>query len=241
MKKIFLTSSLGTNIKIDGIKIPKSLDNSNNIIEQLKESLPHYKKFIYMASAPSNYENNDTYSSVVYESLKLSGITFGKYVLVDYRYEGNLEEEIKDASLILLSGGDPKEEMDYFEEINFRNIIRGYDGVLLGQSAGSMNMAKVVVCPPEDISQIGGNYVFNGLDIIDINIEPHFAIDIDTSLEEIILIRKELLKISEDHTLYGLTDGSHIVFLNDEYILYGDAYLIKDRKTTKINKIVKGK
>lgn len=237
MKKIFLTSSLGTNIKVDGVKIPKILDNSNNLIEQLKESLPHYNKIIYMASSPSNYENNDTYSSVVYESFKLSGITFNEYVLVDYRYEGNLEEEIKDASLMLLSGGDTKEEMEFFEEINLKNKLKKYEGVLLGQSAGSMNMAKKVICPPEDVNQIGENYIFDGLDIININIEPHFILNIDTSLEESVLLRKELLKISDKHTLYALTDGSHIVFSDGKYTLYGDAYIIRNRNIKKISLI----
>lgn len=39
--------------------------------------------------------------------------------------------------------------MKYFEEIGLREILKDYNGVIIGQSAGSLNLATIVVCAPE--------------------------------------------------------------------------------------------
>ena len=39
-------------------------------------------------------------------------------------------------------------QMNYFNEINLTDILKKYEGVVLGKSAGAMNCSKTVFCAP---------------------------------------------------------------------------------------------
>ena len=71
MKKIFLTSNLGCSYKVDGIRYPKTINNVNGIIEQLKENLKDEGTLLFFCSDPSDYEKNDNYAKVTFERTKL--------------------------------------------------------------------------------------------------------------------------------------------------------------------------
>ncbi|UKI58963.1 MAG: hypothetical protein L6V81_07135 [Clostridium sp.] len=47
-------------------------------------------------------------------------------------------------------GGDPKKEMDSINEYGLSNILRDRDGITIGVSAGSINMAKDAIYMDED-------------------------------------------------------------------------------------------
>ena len=47
-------------------------------------------------------------------------------------------------------GGDPKKEMSYINEYDLAKILLDRDGITIGVSAGSINMAKDVIYRDED-------------------------------------------------------------------------------------------
>lgn len=101
---------------------------------------------MFITSSPNNYEVNDSYANITYDSFNMSGFNFQNHILVDYRYNGNLQEDIKKSDIIFLSGGHTPTEMAYFEEIKLRDLLKDYDGIIIGQSAGALNLANTVVC-----------------------------------------------------------------------------------------------
>ena len=231
MKKIFLTSNLGCSYKVNGIRVAKPIDNENKIIEQIKTNLSKENIMLFICSSPDDYERNDNHAKITFDSFNMSGFNFKKLIIIDHRYNGNIKSDIKSSDLIFLAGGHTLTEMKFFEEINLRELLENYNGVIIGQSAGSLNLADTVVCGPECDEEIGTNYIWKGLGKTSINIEPHFILNPPVSE---LKIRKELLDLSIDYDIYAICDGSHIFDNGVSQILYGEGYLINNKKVKKI-------
>ncbi len=232
MKHVFLTSDVGCIKKIDGVRIVSPIDDSNGIIEQIKKCLVKEDTFVYFASDPTCSHKTDMYAKFVFDSFKLSGFNFKNYIIIDDRFDGDLKNVVDSADIVFLTGGDTKTQMDFFERIGLRNILKDYKGVIIGQSAGSMNLANLVVCPPEDESV--STYIWNGLGIVDINIEPHFSED-DFSKDD--FYNNKLKEISKIYPLYAYGDGAHIYYDGFNYSIYGNVYYLFDSKLEEINSV----
>ena len=235
MKKVFLTSDMGCSKKENGIRCCTKINNENKIIEQIKESLDNENTFVFITSNPDDYKTNDNYANLTFNSFNISGFDFKKLIIIDNRYLNNLENTIKNSDLIFLAGGNTEIEMNFFEKIKLREILKNYNGVIIGQSAGAINLANIAVCSPEYEEEIGKKYVWPGLEKTNINIEPHFHLETNNPLEE--KLRKELLSLSEKYNIYAIKDGTHIFDNGKEITLYGEAYLIKNKIITKISDI----
>lgn len=231
MQKVFLTSDIGCSKKVNGVRITKEIENKNGLVDQLKSQIGKTDTFVFVASSPDNYEKNDSYANGIFQGFKMSGFDFNKLILIDDRYNGNIEADINQADVVFLSGGHTPTEMAYFEKINLKDLLKDYQGVIIGLSAGSLNLAETVVCSPEYEEEIGNIYTWKGLGKTNINVEPHFTV---MPLDADFLLREELLKISLDYPLYALCDGSHIFDNGNEQVLYGEAYYIDKGKITNI-------
>ena len=229
--KVFLTSDVGCIKNIDGVRTVSPIDNSNGIVEQIKSLLSKEETFVYFCSDPACYDKTDMYANYAFKSFKLSGFNFKNFIIIDDRFNGDLKSVVESADIVFLSGGDTKTQMDYFERIGLRDILKEYDGIIIGQSAGALNLANLVVCPPEDESV--STYTWNGLGIVDINIEPHFSID-DFSKDE--FYSNKLKEISETYPLYAYGDGAHIYY-DGNYSIYGEVYYLLDSKLERVNDI----
>lgn len=229
--KVFLTSDVGCIKKINGVRTVSRIDNSNGIVEQIKSLLLKEETFVYFCSDPACFDKTDMYANYAFESFKLSGFNFKNFIIIDDRFNGDLKSVVEGADIVFLTGGDTKTQMDYFERIGLRDILKEYNGIIIGQSAGAMNLANLVVCPPEDESV--STYTWNGLGIVDINIEPHFSMD-DFSNDE--FYSNKLKEISETYPLYAYGDGAHIYY-DGNYSIYGEVYYLFDSKLDRVNNI----
>lgn len=238
---IYLTSDLGTSEKINGERIPCKINNINSIIEQLKEDIKKYENFVFIASNPSNYEKTDISSKVVFNSFELSGLAFKHFFVIDDR-TSNIGEIIKDADLIFLSGGHVPTQNEFFNKIDLRSKLKKSKAVIIGQSAGSMNLAKKVYNYPEMLSEINDPKFLNGLAMTNISIVPHFDkekgnVQVEPDID---LMNNYLIKDSYKIPLYCVENGSHIRINQSKIEFYGNIYLIKDGQTIKISSNEKG-
>ena len=112
-------------------------------------------------------------------------------------------------------------------------MFNEYDGIIIGQSAGSINLAKSVYNSPENGDDSEPVY-FDGLGLSDINIEPHFVLETEGFDEMQMYQRKHLIEESNNRDIYGLTDGAHILQIGDNITIYGKTFLIKDGRISQI-------
>lgn len=225
--KLLFTSDTKHYHKKEGRKIPNEIDNTNGITDQLKQLIQENNAILYIASSPDDSEKVDDYASLIFNGLKLSGITFSDYLILDNRTKDKTVEYIKRANVIFLSGGDTYIQNEFFKQIHLKKLLQDFDGVIIGQSAGSINMAEYVYNSPEE-KELSEPIYFEGLGLSNINIEPHFILD-TTGFDELQMYqRNHLLEESKRRPIYALCDGSHILETEDSITVYGNAFLVKD-------------
>ena len=173
MSTLFLTS--GPHFYKDGKYglISDRVTNKDLILE-LKRELKGYSNLVFICSSPSDYENTEKYSSLIAKSLSLSGLKFDMVDIIDDRNWLFSRSLVSNADLIILLGGDTLSQMEFFNNIELSEKLKKCSGLILGISAGTINMAKNAYCSKD---KDGETSYYEGLGLTNINIEPHFDIN----------------------------------------------------------------
>lgn len=176
-----LTSDFKNYEKKDGVKITHPMSNENGIVDQIKKVLIETKKVVFVASdinsAPDSVES---YARIFFDSMKMVGITFDEYYVLDGTKVDKAREYIENADLVFLCGGDTYNQHLFFEKMDLKLLLlllSSYSGVVMGQSAGAINMAEYCFNSPEELEESEPVF-FDGLGLTNINIEPHFEYDV---------------------------------------------------------------
>ena len=214
--------------EVNGKKVANELDNSNGIVDQIKNNLNKNNTILFIASSPDNKEKTNLYARLLFEALRLSDISFNEYLILDNSTISNVEEYINKADMTFLSGGDTYIQNEFFKKINLKEKLEKFNGFIIGQSAGAINMAYHAFNSPEK-KEKSEPVLFEGLGLTDINIEPHFVLD-DSNFDEFeIYQRNAILSESNNRIIYGQFDGAHILIDNDDNTTaYGETYLISN-------------
>lgn len=239
MKAIFLTSSLGGYIKtLQGNKYVNEIikcDNSNHFIDRLKLVVPKIDTFVFIASDPDCAQKTDEYSNIIVGALNLDNFDIKNLIIIDHRFSGDIKKTILSADVVFLAGGNVPKQNSYFKGINLKSILDIYNGVLIGQSAGSMNCSDVVYTQPEEKEEFeDGNYqrLITGLGLVDFAIMPHMnsAYEIDEYGHPTVM--QMCLEDSFNIPHYGIYDYGFIEIAENKAIAYGKTLYFKDGKCT---------
>ncbi len=237
MKTLILTSCLDLYHRDENRnRIPHSITNDNGIVDILKSKIKKFDNFLFVASVENNPQATDIYAKVTFESFSMT-IPFKNYNVLDIRTEDNAKELIKNADFIFLCGGHVPTQNQFFKNIKLKDLIKETNAVVCGGSAGSMNCANVVYCPPElEGESLDKNFkrYFSGLNLTNLNIMPHY----DTRFYEVLdgkqYWNEIVLPDSYKTKMLVLNDGSFVVEENKIQTLYGEAYIFEKGKIIKI-------
>lgn len=235
MKAVILTSSMGGYVLENEIKVASAIEDANGFVSKLKALTPKIRSFVFLASNPKAYEITDSYASLRKKSFELSGFEIQNFTVVDYRYKGDLSSLIKNADVILLAGGHVPTQSAYFKEIKLKEKLKAFKGVLIGQSAGSMNCAESVYVQPEYEKEAADkNFArcVSGLGLTKIKIMPHIDSAKDCLLGEVTPYEMSLAD-SYKYPHYGIADGAYIEIINGKTTFYGETYYFKEGKAVK--------
>ncbi len=233
MNTIFLSS-----MPLEDMKdISPKLNNINNFVTQLKE---YHKKgfdnFVYLPSNPIAHDINDFYADLYHKAFDNSDLKFKNCILVDDRNHTKVHEIIKAADIIILGGGELPRQNTFFNNIHLKQELINYDGIIVGMSAGSMNLADIVFDFPELDEQIGNPNFIKGLGYTDINIVPHYKpnernYNLESGLDA---WATYVLPHSHRINIYALVDGTHILIQDNHAEIFGEAYLVKNSIISKL-------
>lgn len=153
---------------------------------------------------------------------------------MDDRNKKVAEDIMKRSDVAFLAGGDTKTQLKFFDDINFRKILARYDGLVVGASAGAMNLCKLVACFPDDLNRINYDKLLTkGLGFYDKVLIPHF------DGENLIYKRNDedaldhLLELSERRELLAFDNDAFILVDGDMARFFGNFYVIKNRRCQK--------
>ena len=143
-------------------------------------------------------------------------------------------ELVKAADLIILAGGPTLAQNRFFAEVHLREAMADFGGVVLGISAGTMNSAETVYVQPELPGETRPEHprFLPGLGITKAQVLPHYQRTKTDILDGLRLFEDITYADSFGHTFFALPDGSYFYQDDDQLLLLGKAFLIRDGEKT---------
>ncbi|MBQ8554795.1 MAG: Type 1 glutamine amidotransferase-like domain-containing protein [Clostridia bacterium] len=234
---LFLTSSPCDDHVPDGCGLPCIYFERNAFVANLRAAVPEGARGLIIAAWPGAHAHNDEMADTFAGCFAHHGIHLSEFVLLDSRNQAEAASLVAQSGVILLAGGHVPTENAFFEEVGLRELLSGYDGVVMGISAGSMNAADTVYVQPEEAGEAVDPYFVRwtqGLGLTDKNILPHYNVVKDNILDGMRLFEDITYPDSAGHPLYVLVDGSYILERNGESVLHGEGYLLHNGVMEKI-------
>ena len=237
MKTIFLTSFVGGYRKTPNGKEVIKIDNSNHFIDRLKAIQKKWKTFVMVCSNPDCHEKTEEYTKIFSEAFNLDGFGIEKVYIIDHAFVGDIEKTILSADVVFITGGHTPTQNAYLQAIKLDKILSKYNGIVIGQSAGSMNMSKIVYCPPDCEEDLTDDYqkVFSGIGVTNIRIMPHMASAFSDNVDGKGKNTYDFcVEDSYQYPLYGIYDSGFIEIQGKLATAYGKTLLIKDGKCVEL-------
>lgn len=206
------------------------LNPQNELIERLQAVLPPNPRAVFVCSHPESHDMTCHFGADTASAFCLAGMAFSSYVVLDGQNMEYAAFLIENSDLIVFSGGHVPTQNDFLHDCGLRELLEGYDGVIMGISAGSMNLADEVYAQPEEAGESDPEFerFIPGLGLTDVNILPHYQKVKDNILDDLRLYEDITFADSWDHTFFALPDGSWIYQDDEELTLLGEAYLIRN-------------
>lgn len=216
-----------------------ALNPANGFVEELQKVLPETCRALFIASNPDDDAKLRRFAEAMEYGFAGIGIRFTEISLLFQETWDECGYFLAHADVVFLCGGHVPTQNKFFQEIGLREQLQGWDGVLMGVSAGSMNAADLVYAQPEEPGEaIDPEYqrFLPGLGLTQYNIIPHYNQDKDWLLDGMRLYEDITYADSMGHKFYVLVDGSYILGRDGREELRGEAYLIENGVLTQLSR-----
>ena len=215
-----------------------ALNSANHFIDELRLYFPNPCRALDICSNPDGWEMMDYYASLTKKMLEDAGFSFERFCSLDSRNEKLAARLVLESNLLILSGGHVPTQNRFFNRIGLRSILKSFNGVVLGISAGSMNCADEVYAHPEENGEaIDPAYLrfLTGLDLTKINLLPHYQENKDDVLDGLRIYEDIACSDSMGRTFYAIPDGSYLLICAGKEELRGEAYRVRDGSIRQIS------
>ena len=232
---VFLTSSPSGSL--DDSHIVYGLDKMNHFVDNLRKYWRDGAKCLMISASPEEYEGNDVMTAYFAGTFREAGLYWSEFLLWDGRDEVMSKEELHTYDLIILGGGHVPTQNRFFHEIGLREKLQGYDGMVIGISAGTMNSADVVYAQPEIPGEsVDPHYVkyLEGLNLTKNQILPHYQMVKDYMLDGRRLYEDITFADSYGNDFLVFPDGSYLMSVDGEETVWGEAWRLSDGVMRKI-------
>ena len=181
----------------------------DEIAEKLREWISIRDNLVFVSAWPADFDRNDDDAAGMHGMFAERGMGFSRFSVIDRRTDPDeAGRMIREASCIFLMGGNATLQMRLIHDKLIYDALHESSAVVLGVSAGSMNMGKTAVDIWESLVP------YEGLGFADVTMIGHFSYD-DTE-------RLRLMKeISMERPICAMEDGSAIFFGNGKADIIG--------------------
>ena len=210
--------------------IDKELGFTSKQTEYLKQDIKDNSVITFIASTFSNVEKTDKYLNIMTNWFKNIDITFKEvYLINDLVTPLQAQEYIDKSDIVFIMGGDTLLQIKNINNYDIISNLKNREGITIGISAGSINMADYVVLARDLDDNIPNHSFYKGIGLVNINIEPHFDLN---NLKH----NPDIIEISKDNKIICLPDDSFIRIENDNIEIIGDYYMYDSDGTLYKNK-----
>ena len=222
---VFLTSSPC----IDGAD-RAILNPRNEFLDRLRCALPVNPRCLFVASSPHDRDATCEFGAAMFCAFAEADIHFSSYQILDDRSAHGAADLIAHSDFIILAGGHVPTQNAFFNAIGLAVLLKDFPGVIMGISAGSMNAAARVYMQPEEPGESHRNFprFAPGLGLTHVNICPHYQKVHNMMLDGLRLFEDITYEDSMGNCFYALPDGSYFYIDEDQTLLCGESYRIRN-------------
>ncbi|MGE7602499.1 Type 1 glutamine amidotransferase-like domain-containing protein [Peribacillus sp. NPDC097675] len=160
-----------------------------------------------------------------------AGIMFDEYHLINYHVQKeDAQTLIQNASVIFLLGGNTLEQNRFLMEYELSDSIKKSRAVVMGASAGAINMSAKWLCSKSFGYKVEMSSVYDGIGLDNFSVLSHFDLE-----NNIALIQGELSPLSEEIDIYASNKDCAIRVKGDKIDILGNVYLISRSKIQKLD------
>ena len=211
--------------------------SDNGFLATVKAELPPRPRVLMISAAPDDRAFTDSVLEGMTTCVRNSGIKPAKIVMLDRRNAGKAAALIARADWVVLCGGHVPTQNRFIHEIGLRKLLEGFDGLVMGCSAGSMNCAELVYSHPEMPGEaVDPQYRrwLPGLGLTSIRIIPHYHQVRNFVIDGRRLFEDVIFPDSFNHSFFTFPDGGYIVCKDGRSTLHGTAWEIANGRMRQI-------
>lgn len=199
-----------------------------NLSKVLQEDITDRKSLAMISSNPSNYED---VGATERSWLDQVGIMFDKYHVINERVQKeDAQMIIQNASVIFLLGGNILNQNRFLVEYELSDSIKKSSAVVMGASAGAINMSAKWLCSKNFGDEVEISTVYDGIGLDDFSVLSHFDFE-----NNIALVQSELSPLSEEINIYASNKDCAVRVKEGNIDILGDVYLISHSKIQKLD------
>lgn len=206
------------------------LNPDNQLLDRLYAVLPQNPRVLFVASNPDDHAGTCRFGADVFCAFAEADIPFSKYTVLDAANAQSAKKLVHSSDFIIFAGGHVPTQNAFLNAIRMRQLLSDYDGVVMGISAGSMNLADTVYVQPEEPGESSPDFVrfAPGLGLTEYQILPHYQKVKDNILDGLRLYEDITFADSMGNSFIVLPDGSYIYQDEEEQTLLGEGYRLKN-------------
>ncbi|MCR8854127.1 Type 1 glutamine amidotransferase-like domain-containing protein [Lysinibacillus fusiformis] len=199
-----------------------------NLGRVLEEDIADRKSLAMISSNPLL---NEDVGAAERSWLDQAGIMFEDYHLINYHVQKeDAQAFIQNASAIFLLGGDTLKQNRFLIDYELSNIIKKSTAVVLGASAGAINMSAKWLCSKNFGYPVEKSSLYDGIGLDNFSVLSHF--DLENNME---LVQDELSSLSEELNIYASNKDCAVRVKGDNADILGNVYLISQSKIQKLD------
>ena len=187
----------------------------DEIAQVLRAYLPRRESLVFISAWPEEYARNDDDSDGMHRMFAERGMAFADHRVIDRRTSAaDAVKMVRAADCIFLMGGDVTQQMALIRDLGLVSALLSSRAVMLGVSAGSMNMGRFV-------AEIWDTKALqDGLGLTDITVKGHYAEDA--------WFIPALKELSMTHPVAAMEDESAIFIKADAVWTVGNIHWIEN-------------
>lgn len=203
----------------------------NGFLSDITSALPQRPRTLLVSAAPDDPSFSESVRSGMEKCIRNSGIIPSSLTMLDRSNSSRAEKLVSEADWVILCGGHVPTQNRFIHELHLRELLKDFQGVVMGCSAGSMNCADRVYSHPElEGEALDPDYKRNlrGLGLTDINLIPHYYQVRDSRIDGLRLFEDIIFPDSWGREFYSIPDGGYIRCSEGRNCLMGRGWEIHD-------------
>ncbi len=187
----------------------------------IQKDISNRKSLVMISSNPSFYEEVGATERSWFDQ---ANILFDEYHLINYRVQKeDAQLLLQNASVIFLLGGNTIKQNDFLIEYELFKAIKKSRAVVMGASAGAINMSAKWLCSKNFGYNVDISSVYNGIGLDDFSVLSHF--DLENNMT---VVLNELSALSEAINIYASNKDCAVRVKGNKIDIYGNVYLISN-------------